>query len=87
MNNSIHVQYTPLVQVVKVKFQVVPLVRVVKHGLAIVTTGSTGTIGEGDTFKLTNMECLVAKLHLIKEWTYASRTSRTSRTTGETASH
>ena len=53
----------------------------------IVTTGFTGTIGEGDTFKLTNMECLVAKLHLIKEWTYASRTSRTSRTTDETASH
>ena len=52
--------------------------------LTIVTTGSTGTIGKGDTFKLTNMECLVAKLHLIKEWTYASHTSRT---TGETASH
>ena len=28
----IHVQYTPLVQVVKVKSQVVPLVRVLKHG-------------------------------------------------------
>ena len=27
-----HVQYAALVQVVKVKFQVVPLVRVVKHG-------------------------------------------------------
>ena len=55
--------------------------------LTIVTTGLTGTIGEADTFTLTNMECSVAKLHLIKEWTYASRTSRTSRTTGETASH
>ena len=28
----IHLQYTPLVQVVKVRFQVVPLVRVMKHG-------------------------------------------------------